>query len=441
MKTASVASALGVAVPPGEEPIAIYQRIRSHFFSRYFSSIQGIYQSPSYADTPLAQTTDIQSKRPAEAYLRYDFDPAEIEAVFNKGHRALDSVSPKTFFFSSGMSAVTTLVLYLAKVASSRRVCIGLHTYFETVRLLRQVFHLTAQEESALNPSRDDQVLWIDYPLTTEPNQFPDLSSILDRFIANAIGHYDQDFYAVIDYSVAAFAFDICDHVSELPENVHLLLVSSLQKHMEYGLDLARGGALTIYTRSPELTISLARLRTYSGSCFTESSFYLMPPIIPSVIRDIVRDAGMNARHLAETIASLRVEGLRLHYPSQAAADFDTSLLFLEINDKGARSSDGEACPADCLMQHILSEARHRNAPLTHGESFGFAMTRLHKWGSFYSDVRSVRICVGYDGQLTDAAVEPILSGIISYAESIGRPVSPAKQKLRNSSAKHLAVS
>jgi hypothetical protein len=92
-------------------------------------------------------------------------------------------------------------------------------------------------------------------------------------------------------------------------------------------------------------------------------------------------------------------------------------------------------------MQHILSEARHRNAPLTHGESFGFAMTRLHKWGSFYSDVRSVRICVGYDGQLTDAAVEPILSGIISYAESIGRPVSPAKQKLRNSSAKHLAVS
>jgi len=420
MKIASVATALGVAVSQDEDPISVYQRIRGHYFNQYFNSIQGVYQSPSYADTPLIQTTDIQSKRRAEVYLRYDFDPAELESRFNKGHQAVDGVSPRTLFFSSGMSAITTLLLYLARAATSRRACIGLHSYFETVRLLRQLFRLEAQEEAKLNIKGDAQILWMDYPLSTEWNEFPDLSSILKRFRTHAIRHYDRDFFAVIDYSVAAFAFDIRDHVSELPENVHLLLISSLQKHMGYGLDLARGGAITIYSRSPELPISLARLRTYSGSCLTETSFYLMPPVIPSLIKDLVKDAGMNARRLAEAVANLSVDGLRLHYPPQARTPFETSLIFLEIDDRAARSPESDTYPADSLLQYILSEARSCHAPVTHGESFGFAMTRIHKWGPFYSDVRSVRICAGYDEQLAEAAIEPILAGIISYANSIG---------------------
>lgn len=422
MKVASLASYLGVSADSNDEPIEIYHRIRGHYFDRYLACVRGMYQSPSYPDTPLPQSTGLQSKRQSEAYLRYDFDPAELEEQFNSGHRAIDGVGARTLFFSSGMSAIATLILYLAKAARSRRACIGLHSYFETVRLLRRVFRLTAREESALGTDGDQEVLWLDFPLSTEPNGFPKLRSILERFAATAMRSYDREFYAIIDYSVAAFAFDIRDYLTGLPENMHIMLVCSLQKHMGYGMDLARGGAITIYSRSPEPPVSLARLRAYSGSCLTEASFYLMPPFIPSVIRRIVTDAGVNARYLAEAIADLHISGLRLHYPPRSdtpqPGTFDTSLLFLEVGGKLARSADDGTYPADALLQCILSEARRCSAPVPHGESFGFAMTRLHKWGAVTSDARSVRICVGYDEQMANAAVDPILAGIASFAES-----------------------
>lgn len=56
--------------------------------------------------------------------------------------------------------------------------------------------------------------------------------------------YYDQDFYIVIDYTVAAFAFDIRQYITGLAENIHIVLITSLQKHMGYGLDLAKGELL-----------------------------------------------------------------------------------------------------------------------------------------------------------------------------------------------------
>lgn len=244
MNVHKLASTLQVPVSPNEDAITIYEKIRGYYFERCFNCLRGVYQSPSYPNTPLPQSTPLQTGRPGEAYLRYDFDPSEAESAFNLGHRALDHLAPKTFFFSSGMSSITTLLLYLARIAGSRRLCVGQRVYFEAVRLMRQLFRVVAEDEYDFKVPSGTQILWLDYPLSTEPNQLPNLNSILDRFVSFTRKYYDQDFYIVIDYTVAAFAFDIRQYITGLAENIHIVLITSLQKHMGYGLDLAKGELL-----------------------------------------------------------------------------------------------------------------------------------------------------------------------------------------------------
>jgi hypothetical protein len=418
VKVALLADVLGVPTGASDDSIAAYGTLREYYFEQYFNALRGIYQSPSYWNTSLSQMADMQRGRCGETYLRYDFSPEDRERQFNAGHYALDGVSPETLFFSSGMAAITTLLIHVVKASGTRRACVGRRTYYETIRLLQRLFKVSAQDEYQLQIPGGARVLWIDYPLSTRPNRLPNVSAILRAFADVATRQYESDFYAVVDYTVAAFTFDVREYLCELPENLNVILVTSLQKHMGYGLDLAKGGAITVYSRSPELLTSLRRLRMYAGTLFNETSYYLMPPIYPSTVRQIVADAGVNARDLACGIERLGVEGLILHYPLASPSTCDTSLVFVEMSGQALHQHSSRPYPSDMLLQSILAEAQQSNCPLCHGESFGFPMTRIHKWGTVDSDVPSIRISVGYDDKLALAAKETILRGIVRYAET-----------------------
>ncbi|MDE1818293.1 MAG: hypothetical protein KGI19_06795 [Thaumarchaeota archaeon] len=299
---------------------------------------------------------------------------------------------------------------------NSRGACMGVNTYFEAGRLIRQFFQVRALPEDQFRIASDDHLIWIDYPLSDEPNYFPDLHTILSEMVDNSRRRYDQEYYCVIDYTLAGFAFDIRRYIRDLPYNLHIFLVSSLQKHMTYGLDTATGGALTIYSRTNEIIPAIRRLRSYCGTILSERSAFLLPRIEPAIVKEIIIDAGKNAYNLAKTLSSLGSPRLKIHYQFDSSVGYHSSLVFIELPETINKPRSGGLPLLDRLLDQILIAAKKKKAPLVHGASFGFPMTRICKFdGGIHSDLRSLRLGVGYDEDLASSVIPAINDGIQTF--------------------------
>lgn len=389
-----------------------YEAVRESLFQRYWERCNGAYQSPSDADSPLRLMNAMQAERPKETYLRYNFGALQREQSFNGGHATVGAIAPRSLLFSSGMAAITTLLVYLRGIAGLRRVCVAENSYFESIRLLRRMFHVALRSDGTLEHTDMTRVVWVDYPTSDEPNCFPNLRAILANVVENSQRALDRDFYVVIDYTVSAFAFDLRRYLRDIPENVHVFLVASLQKHMSYGLDIAPGGALTVYSWAREPYAAVAQLRTHCGAMFTEKSSYLLPAFRPDVVRQIVIDSGKNAAELANALVALRHPGIKVHYSFGDEEDYTSSLIFVELLNRGSHIGREAPFPVDRLVDCIVERGRTDEAPLVHGESFGSPMTRFYHFrGTAHHDVRSIRIAVGYDEELATAALPSIVAG------------------------------
>ncbi|MGH2637845.1 MAG: hypothetical protein ACRDF4_00935 [Rhabdochlamydiaceae bacterium] len=415
MHLSVLADRLGSVSHSKTNPLDIYNDLRNSLFAKFFTRVQGTYQSPSWSNSPLSQSSTENQSRIEETYLRYDFNPIDLEEQFNSGHCALDGIEPVTLFFHSGMSAINTILVYLRKALNSHGACIGTNIYFEANRLIRQFFRVQALPEDKFRIAPDVHLIWIDYPLSDEPNYFPDLRAIISEMIDNSTRRYDQEYYIVIDYTLAGFAFDIRKYIRDLPYNLHIFLVSSLQKHMTYGLDTATGGALTVYSRTNEIILAIRRLRSYCGAILSERSAFLLPPIEPALVKEIIIDAGKNACDLAKAVTSFGSPRLKIHYQFDTPMGYRSSLVFIELPE-AVTTQRSNRTSLDQLLDQILIAAKKRDVPLVHGASFGFPMTRICKFdGGVNSDLRSLRFGVGYDEDLANSVIPAINDGIQAF--------------------------
>lgn len=393
-----------------------YQLIRKALFERFYDNYLGTFQSPSLKASPVVLRGRFQAERPLEYYLRFDFNPLHLEENFNAGHQPINSVWPKTLFFNSGMSAITALAIYLAKVAKTGGFLLGQHTYYEVKHVLRRIFAPQLFLESETQISDDTQMIWFDYPTNSDDkNCFLDLQKVLSTVSRLSQNHYDKEFYLVIDYTTSAFGFSLEKYLEDLPNNLHIFLVSSLQKHMTYGLDIGTGGALTIYSRAADIYDDIKILRGYTGSLFNEQSFFLFPKIEPEIVKKLVVDSGKIAQSIFEHIKYLS-KGIDVQYTYDSPESYNSSLILLRLdNDLFLHKKGKDFHPIDQLVQCILTETKKNRTVIVNGASFGFPMTRIQKNGGLDDDVRSLRIAAGYDEEMNKNVIETIGNGIRNF--------------------------
>lgn len=409
-----IADYLKIPIHRQADSLAVYKEIRKNLFRRYYEKYIGTFQSPSVSPTPIIQRANNQTDRKNETYLRYDFRPQDLEEKFNSGFLSVNGVQPQTLFFNSGMSAITTLVLYLAKVVRPKKVLLGDYTFFESKHILRRLFLTKIFSEESFEIPDDTTLVWFDYPTNDDNNYFLNLPKLLNEMIKRSYERYDEEFFIVIDYTVSAFGFSLEKYLKELPLNLHIFLVSSLQKHMTYGLDIGTGGALTIYSRASNIYAKIDMLRSYSGSFLNERSYFLLPPIEPSIVRRVIFDSGSIALEIAQEISNLSSK-IIVHYQYKSPEPYTSSLIFVQLGDELLHNSSLKNYAIDSLTKCILVEAKKNNAILVHGTSFGFPMTRIFKNGDIDEDVRILRIVAGYDERMQENVLKSIKDGIQTF--------------------------
>jgi hypothetical protein len=407
---------LNIQIDNKLDNLEIYRLIRKTLFERFYKNYLGTFQSPSISASPVVLRGQFQAERSLECYLRFDFNPSELEEKFNEGHKPINFIWPKTLFFNGGMSAITTLAIYLAKEAKTGRLLLGQHTYYEVKHILRRLFAPQLFTESEVLISDDTQLIWFDYPTNSDDkNCFIDILTVLSSVIRLSKNHYDKEFYLVIDYTVSAFGFSLEKYLDDLPNNLHIFLVSSIQKHMTYGFDIGTGGALTIYSRTADIYDNIMHLRGFTGSLFNEQSFFLLPNIEPEIVKQIVVDSGKNAQSIVEHVKFLS-EGIDVQYTFTSPESYNSSLVLLRLDrDFFLHKREKDIHPIDKLVHCILAEAKRNQAIIVNGASFGFPMTRIQKNGGLEDDVRSLRIAAGYDEEMNKNILDAIVIGIQNF--------------------------
>lgn len=417
MKLHDLALQLGVKPPKNLKGFELYNYIRRQYFQEFKLKYTEPFQSPSIDPTTINQRSKYQLKEQHGVYQRSDYLPLTLENNFNSFFPALDDTKPLTLAFNSGMGVISSLMYFLHNFKKINRLAIGENAYFETKWIADDYNRNIYFDEYKLNLPTDCDVYWIEFPVNcTQPDKYPfdkqlDLSIFFKKFLSK-VRNSNLSIYLVIDYTLGFIPFDLTIFLQSLPVNVTIFLVSSLQKHRGYGLDLTNGGMITFYSRDKDLYESLKRIRSTTGTSITQETFWLMPPINNKLINKLIVDSGNEAKKIFEK--HIPKTGLiRLYYSNNNI--FNTSFIFVKIGKQLIKKSARPPYFSDLLIKEFIKSAKLNKIMLINSTSFGLPFPRIFKNSERYSNTDSLRIAIGYDPDLNNNLNKVIDEGIDSF--------------------------
>lgn len=422
MKILQLSNELGLDSKEHSEGLQAYERLRNMYIRQFHAQDKGKYQSPSIDPTTKTQRGQNQNEKEHGVYQRADFTPTHHEEKFNKIFKSIGGIKPKTMFFNSGMAAISVLMFYLKKSRKFKNFSLGENSYFETKWLSNYYSPVRLVNEYSFRIPRQTDLLWIEYPINcTQPESFPfdkqlNIQNLLEEVTKHSTSRGNKNTVLVIDYTLYYISFDFIESIKRLPKNMELFLVTSLQKHRGYGLDLTNGGAITYYSTKDNYE-ELSKIRTITGSNITQETIWTMPAIDIRIINKLIKDSGKNACQMFNFIQKYKFKGLKFHYSKNKI--FKTSFIFVTIDKKLMEKSTKLPFYSDRLISEIIKAASRRKAILVNGTSFGLPFTRIFKNSERYENTNSLRIAVGYDEQMNTNVAESIVEGANSFLKKV----------------------
>ena len=415
MKLAQVAASLNVENPKNLSGLPLYRHLRQHFFQQFRRKSQASFQSPSVIPSTHRQRNLSQIESEHSVYQRSDYTPLTLETSFNSLFPTLGNIAPQTLFFNSGMAAISSLAYYLHGSKNIQKLLLGENAYFETKWLLGDYHHCQFINEYDSKIPGGHDVYWFEFPLNcTSPKKYPftqqlDLRDFFTQFL-NIVPQSDQPIFLVLDYTLATIPLDLTPYLKTLPSNLSIYLVTSLQKHRGCGLDLTNAGAITFYSSSPSDDYeNLSRIRAITGSSITQETSWLMPPLNPKIINQIILDSG---RETVKLFHAINRPKLPIKFHCAENSTFQTSFIFVEIDSELLKKSTAIPYFSDLLMAEFVASAKRHHAVLIQGTSFGFPFCRVFKNSERYANTSTLRLAVGYDPDFNQHLDEAIIEGV-----------------------------
>lgn len=428
MKLGTIAEDLGVKIDKKYKGIMAYSHIRDIFIKTSSLLERGKFQSPSISPSTHYQRSATQNEIEHGVYQRFDYTPTLIEENFNQMFRSIDNIFPKTIFFSSGMAAISSTMFFLRNSLQLSKLSIGENSYFESKWLAENYLMTTVVNEYGREFINDTNIFWLEYPINCSyPTKYPfdkrlDPNVELRKIYKICVSNKRKKFAIVIDYTLFYLPFPIWEFIGDVPNNLDIFLVTSLQKHRGYGLDLTNGGAVTVYTKRQMSDVykSFNRIKTITGASITQETVWTMPPIKPKLINQLILDSGENALKMFHQLQSKEIPGVKFFFSKNSY--LLTSFIFMEIESDLMKRSIAYPFFSDLLISNILSEAISHKSILVYGTSFGFPFTRIFKNNSTWNhNASSLRIAVGYDDDLNKGVAKSIQLGSKRFINQIHR--------------------
>ena len=420
MKIEILCKKLGVPIEKGKSKLSYYKKIRSVFLKTLTINELNKFQSPSITPSTHRQRSRPQNEKEYSVYQRADFTPLNTESCLNRMYKRIGDKSPQTLLFNSGMAAISTVMFYLMNTKKMGRLSIGENAYFETKWLAENYENLKYFNEYNPKIKIDSEVIWVEYPINcTQPVKYPfdkglNLKRIFSSIVKSCIENRNKKIALVVDYTLYYLPFNIFDYFTELPENLEVYLITSLQKHRGYGLDLTNGGAVTFYPiRDYHDYEKLSRLRAIIGVSIPQETIWGMPKIKPRIINQLIKDSGANTLRIYKEISKNKFDQIRYYFSNNK--DFLTSFIFIEIGKTLMKKSIQLPYLSDLLISEIINAAKINHIVLVHGTSFGLPFCRIFKNSERYENTNSLRLAVRYDEDLCNGVGKAIVAGINSF--------------------------
>src|SRR3989338_5530669 len=422
MNILTLSKAFGFPIPKEKNGIAAYNLLRDYFIQQSHQNDNNKFQSPSITPTSVIQRSRHQNEKEYNVYQRSDFTPFSLEESFNTLYKPLGRKIPKTLLFNSGMAAISTVMFFLKNSKKLGKTYIGENAYFETKWLVEDYRDIAFFNEYDPKISEDGRIFWLEYPINcTQPSKYPfnkivNLKNIINKIKNLCYKMKNEKFALVIDYTLYYLPFNITSYLLDLPDNLHVYLITSLQKHRGYGLDLTNGGAITFYGDKEEYEY-LSRLRSIMGTSITQENIWTMPPIKANVINKLISDSGNNAQSIYKAVSNEEYGPISFYFSQNSV--FLTSFIFVEIGKSLMDKSSNKPYLSEILINEIIRAAHKNNAIIVHGTSFGLPLTRIFKNSERYENTNSLRIAVGYDSKMNRNVDKAISQGIKSFLKKV----------------------
>jgi cystathionine beta-lyase/cystathionine gamma-synthase len=417
MKIRAVAEELNIQIN-AKRSLDIYNELRDHHYEKFATHFAGNkpFQSPSIAPTTHDQRSSSQSMDEYNVYQRADYEPHHIEEQIKSFFPIFSEKKPQTILFNSGMGAITALLFFLQSVQKVKRILIGANAYYETKNFFKFGYgnYEFFNEYKVLN-AEDYDVVWLEYPINcTLPDKYPlntplPLKETIEKILKYASSNPKRQISIVIDYTLSELPFNFSPLGKILPSNVSLFLLTSLQKHRQYGLDLVNLGAITLYS-SGSAYEDITFFRGSLGVAPTQEAIWLMPGLKPDLINRLITDSGNNAKRIYKAIKQKLTPEIRAYYSLNSG--FQSSFIFLIIDPALIPKHTKKPYLSELLIKEIVSAAKKSDACLVHGTSFGFPFTRIFKNSERYENTNALRVAIGYDEDMVKHNAEILVKGI-----------------------------
>ena len=375
------------------EFIAIKSDLRLAFKQRGAFLCGDDWQSPVY-DSSINIAKNRLSTGIAEHVLDYKRDghleAMAYEAQFLKQYAShLASKSLQAYLTNSGMAAFSTVLNWLTGELQMRDSALAIMPmYFENIHLAKASFaNLQASESRSKEELRtlldtlDPSVVFCDAITNCNEVLYHDLEELMDwartkKFKKIAI---------VIDTTCLPLPFVAPSLLAELPENVIVVLVESLAKYHQMGMDAVTGGVVVLHANQ-ETQDSFRKTRARLGTNIADTSVGSLPQPDRGILRQRMLRHSRNVRILCERIDEMSenpggvfesVECLRID-ANQTNSASSTAMFWGTCFTLRLRKQFRSIKFYQDLEKKVLEKCQQQSHPVAFSTSFGFDVSRFY---------------------------------------------------------------
>lgn len=383
------------------------------------------WQSPSFWHTASPQAgrevgTISASRNDYKRDMHADakrYETAFVQEYVNHPMR----IAPFAYVTSSGMSAVSTVLVHLQSSCGPDDVVLaGKSSYFQNKWLLQTLFprrvkwvdEFDTDGILAAAQNYKPKIIFLDSLCGAETLPMPDLKTLVPA-LARIV---PKETTLVLDNTVLSTMYQPLHDLPWNPLSMKLIVVESLLKFHEFGMDRVPGGIIW----TPSLMESgLFHTRMHMGTIMPDNAVCAMPEPNRKYMDMRLLRIGQNARAIAETL-SAALEGNssvleEVIHPSvpryrghawTGALPFQGPFVTLRFKKRTVANYDA-------FIARVENIGKEKGIDLVGGTSFGFDTTRLYVTARYATDITEpfVRLSVGTESaEEIDALVDVLVA-------------------------------
>jgi hypothetical protein len=292
----------------------------------------------------------------------------------------LGSSKLKAYLTNSGMAAFMTVLQTLIGDLDSGRKAVGFQPmYFENMQLLERF------TPELLLPEPRSRAEVVEYLQCNQPTAlFLDAASNHGQKLVHELTDLlcwakdtSHPFTIVVDTTCIPTLFLPDGLLNNLPEHVSVVILESLAKHHQLGLDLVTGGILLVHA-SKEFSASLEDARRRLGTIISDTSVGSLPRPRRSLQERRMarhsRNVELFSKRLEERLRDSPgvIDGVNWLDEGVGSSSYKTANVSIRLQKEYRTAINYQE-----FEETVLKFAHEKGQPLVLGSSFGFDVTRL----------------------------------------------------------------